>query len=111
MDVQLAPDAAPQIIGDIRPRPGLATQFKKGQGGRPRGVKNHSTRIREALLSQVGRQAIRRFKQRLNGASGAREFDKALDQVIALAGPGKPLAVIDQSQHTHFTVVVDGTNG
>lgn len=95
--------------GVNRFRPSPATEFKPGNPGKLKGTKHHSTRVREALLSQVGRQAIARFKQRLNKSRNPKEFEKALDQVIALLGPSKPLVAIDQSQHTHFTVVLDGT--
>lgn len=106
MEVRVSevPDA---VVARAKFHPSPATEFKPGNPGRLKGVKNHSTRLREALLSQVGRQGIRRFKQRLNGSSSPREFEKAFDQLIALLGPAKPLAVIDNSTHTHFTVVLD----
>ena len=99
---------APENNDVIRPRRGVATQFKAGNPGRPKGAKNHSTRVREALLACVGRQALRRFKQRLNKSSNPKEYEKALDQVITLLGPSRPLVEVDNSKHTHFTVVLDG---
>ncbi len=81
--------------------------FAPGNPGRPKGAKNHATRVREQLLACMSRRAIKRFKHRLNGNSGSREFEKAVDQVISLIGPSKPLVEIDNSKHTHFTVVLE----
>ena len=83
------------------PRP-----FSKGNPGRPKGSLNHSTRVRQQLLSCVGRDSLRLWKRQLRDP---KKFVKAMDQVIALLGPSKPLVEIDNSQHTHFTVVLDGT--
>jgi hypothetical protein len=99
-------ESLPELSGEMRAD--FKTRFKPGNPGRLKGVKNNSTRLREALLSSVGRQALRRFKNRLNGKSSAREFEKAVDQVISLLGPSKPLVSVDASTHTHFTVVLDG---
>ena len=78
--------------------------FVKGNPGKQHGQINHSTRVRNQLLACVGRDSLRLWKRALRDP---KKFVKAMDQVIALLGPGKPL-VLDQSQHTHFTVVVDG---
>lgn len=87
----------------------FAPGYVQNPAGRGKGVKNHSTRVREALLAQVGRGALRRFGNRLNKGSSRRDFSKAMDHVIALLGPSKPLIDIDNSKHTHMTVILDGT--
>lgn len=89
---------------------GTDGKFLRGNPGRPKGAKNQATRIREQILACMGRKAFKRLKQRLNGCSSPRDFEKALDQVIAVLGPGKPLVAIDQSKHTHFTVILDGSD-
>ena len=108
----VAIEASAKVDGIEKVRRIPAHAFKPGNPGRPKGVKNHSTRVREALLAAVGRSAVRRFKHRLNGASDPKQFEKAMDQVISLLGPSKPLVAIDQSKHTHFTLILedDGSN-
>ena len=82
--------------------------FLKDNPGRPKGSKNHSTRVREMLVATANRDTARIFRQHLRRPRNPSEFVKALDQLICLLGPAKPLVEIDNSKHTHFTVVLDG---
>jgi hypothetical protein len=88
--------------------PGTNGRLLAGNPGRPRGSKNKSTLVREWLASSVNRDTVRIFRQHLRRPSSKSEFNKAMDQLIAILGPSKPFSV-DQSKHTHFTVVVDGS--
>lgn len=85
--------------------------YKPGQSGnpagRPKGAKNRHNAIREMLVGCANRDTMRIFKRRLQRPEDRATFTKAMDQLIALIGPAKPLVEIDQSHHTHLTVVVD----